>query len=443
VGDSTLRDNTVSTAYYDSSHTLNDDGSVTGGKLTSNSEVTSNFFEFGASESPKVPSSPTLGSKYFETSEAFVNIRNTTNKSDEKGTYFDFLGFRLSFGTYTEEFSTDSSTYSILNKDSEQWTQGTEEIEKDYTEEKNTTRDTSSHERELKGTYSPLGGTESVEKDHQKSSSIVSTITDESANHFDGYDLWWRYEYSTRTNTDVSLDKASGTQRVRTFITSYVPSTGETIPQLTNGTVVTDLYENTAPPKKSGPRDTGGSGGGVYQFVAGAAGSAAVNVLDPAGVIRGASSVLGTLSLVAHPIQGRRNKSVPDYMARPKDNPLDNGGKLFAAAAPRQAAGLANLRGLAGIAGEIGLAVVVAFVEPVDYALTAREVYNDPTNVYSYLGFLPGIPAGASKIFKAADKGGDFGKAVRKTAKAVGEVVKKTYKGIKNAPNYQKWADWC
>jgi hypothetical protein len=45
--------------------------------------------------------------------------------------------------------------------------------------------------------------------------------------------------------------------------------------------------------------------------------------------------------------------------------------------------------------------VAGVLLEPIDWALTARDIYNDPTSPYSYAGLVPFIPAGAGKAAKA------------------------------------------
>jgi hypothetical protein len=44
------------------------------------------------------------------------------------------------------------------------------------------------------------------------------------------------------------------------------------------------------------------------------------------------------------------------------------------------------------------------FFEPLDWAATAREIYNEPRNPWSYAGLLPIIPAGVGKFGKIADR---------------------------------------
>src|SRR5690606_5204190 len=51
--------------------------------------------------------------------------------------------------------------------------------------------------------------------------------------------------------------------------------------------------------------------------------------------------------------------------------------------------------------------------EPLDWALTANEIANDPWNPLSYIGFLPFIPAAAGRICKKAD---DVAEAAGKAA---------------------------
>ena len=60
--------------------------------------------------------------------------------------------------------------------------------------------------------------------------------------------------------------------------------------------------------------------------------------------------------------------------------------------------------------------------EPIDWALTAREIYNEPGNWTSYAGLLPFVPAGTKNLFKAVDKGGELGKAAKVASESVDEV---------------------
>ena len=47
------------------------------------------------------------------------------------------------------------------------------------------------------------------------------------------------------------------------------------------------------------------------------------------------------------------------------------------------------------------------FVEPYDWYLTGREVYNDPTNPLSYVGAIPGVPSAVGKIGKGLGNAAD------------------------------------
>jgi hypothetical protein len=85
-------------------------------------------------------------------------------------------------------------------------------------------------------------------------------------------------------------------------------------------------------------------------------------------------------------------------------------------------------RRLADIAvwGErIGTAVGI-FVEPVDWIMTVIEIYRDPTNPASYIGIIPGIPAGAGVIIK-------------KTGKVLSPLVKVLPGGIKLERGTKDW----
>ena len=45
--------------------------------------------------------------------------------------------------------------------------------------------------------------------------------------------------------------------------------------------------------------------------------------------------------------------------------------------------------------GPVAATVGGVFLEPLDWALTAREIWNDPTSGWSYAGLIPFVPAGA------------------------------------------------
>lgn len=89
-------------------------------------------------------------------------------------------------------------------------------------------------------------------------------------------------------------------------------------------------------------------------------------------------------------------------------------------------------------------AAVGALFEPVDWLLTAKEIYNDPKNPLSYAGFLPLLPATTSKLLRAADKGGEFGSIAGKNfakARTHGhhsipkEIQKKLPEGVAGHPD--------
>jgi hypothetical protein len=51
---------------------------------------------------------------------------------------------------------------------------------------------------------------------------------------------------------------------------------------------------------------------------------------------------------------------------------------------------------------DVTLFVGGIFVEPLDWAATAREIYNHPRNPWSYAGIVPFVPAAVGKIGNAA-----------------------------------------
>jgi hypothetical protein len=56
---------------------------------------------------------------------------------------------------------------------------------------------------------------------------------------------------------------------------------------------------------------------------------------------------------------------------------------------------------------EVAVTVSGVFLEPLDWALTAREIWNEPSSGWSYAGLIPVVPAGAGKIGKAIGRVGD------------------------------------
>ena len=60
--------------------------------------------------------------------------------------------------------------------------------------------------------------------------------------------------------------------------------------------------------------------------------------------------------------------------------------------------------------GKILAASAGVFVEPFDWAMTGKEIYDDPLSPWSYAGLLPGVPAGAGKAGKKICKVAGAGK---------------------------------
>jgi hypothetical protein len=56
---------------------------------------------------------------------------------------------------------------------------------------------------------------------------------------------------------------------------------------------------------------------------------------------------------------------------------------------------------------EVAVTVGGVFFEPLDWALTAREIWNEPTSGWSYAGLIPIVPAGAGKVGKEISRHGD------------------------------------
>jgi hypothetical protein len=52
---------------------------------------------------------------------------------------------------------------------------------------------------------------------------------------------------------------------------------------------------------------------------------------------------------------------------------------------------------------ETGLFLGGIFFEPLDWAITAREIYDEPGNPWSYAGLVPFVPAGVGKLGKYGD----------------------------------------
>lgn len=52
----------------------------------------------------------------------------------------------------------------------------------------------------------------------------------------------------------------------------------------------------------------------------------------------------------------------------------------------------------------VALFVGAIFVEPLDWALTAREIYNQPGSPWSYAGLIPLVPAAVGRLGHAAER---------------------------------------
>ena len=126
-------------------------------------------------------------------------------------------------------------------------------------------------------------------------------------------------------------------------------------------------------------QDPIGEAGGInlYGFV----GNDPVNLVDPDGrdpmfSMGGGNNAPPSVIGIGNPFVGGSVKVLP----------ANGGNDPFAGAA----------------IGVVNAAPIVAgaVVEPIDWGLTAIEVYRDPTNPWSYAGFLPGVPAAAGKAGK-------------------------------------------
>jgi hypothetical protein len=95
---------------------------------------------------------------------------------------------------------------------------------------------------------------------------------------------------------------------------------------------------------------------------------------------------------------------------------------------------------------EVGAAVGSIFFEPFVWALTAREIYNEPTSLWSYAGLVPFVPATVGKVAKLTQnelraverientlsknlKPGRFGDVAGVTADMVGSPIWDARKG--------------
>jgi RHS repeat-associated protein len=70
------------------------------------------------------------------------------------------------------------------------------------------------------------------------------------------------------------------------------------------------------------------------------------------------------------------------------------------------------------VTGEIGGSVLF---EPLDWALTARDIYNEPYNLWNYAGFIPGVPSAVGRYGDEA--AGLVGDLSRTAAKKVGRFT--------------------
>jgi len=300
VRDYTLTDKKVATSSYIASQSVDGDGVVSGGKLTSSSEVTTAFEVSGKS---KISGELSSESITIEISEK----RTTSNKTNENGSYSDQRTangevMRVSSGEYTEESSTESTVEGSLLYDA----QGSSSSEGRYeTEIKIEIESTQNSEKKIQGSYGPAGGKENVTEESRRSTAFISEVEDLYASDGSGGSITVDDEKTWRSNSSRSLNSPlSGTVSRRTsFLKKGSGFTSANYDEWLNNETTSlsdyrsfDLFENAETPQQTGSRNTGGSTGEVFAFVAGQASSPQLQVI--ADRSNAANGVAGTLPVV-------------------------------------------------------------------------------------------------------------------------------------------------
>jgi RHS repeat-associated protein len=156
------------------------------------------------------------------------------------------------------------------------------------------------------------------------------------------------------------------------------------------------------------PIGFGGGDSNLYRYVA----NSPANWLDPSG-----------LQIVLTPPVGPPSRMdgtfTPDFTPFPMQPP--------ASAMPPAPAEPPCPDGTLGLVGEIAGFVVGIFVEPVDWFMTGREIYNNPGSWTSYVGLLPFIPAAAGRVTKGV---GRTSKVVSHIDDVPDEVVEAAIKSV-------------
>jgi hypothetical protein len=344
----------------------------------------------------------------------------TQRSSSERGTYYDAAGGkRIQQGSYQESETQRTNSQSVDQRRIIAHGVTFHGYDEDYLLKDQTVDHGASRSGwRASGSYGPDGGTR--RSGEWSAGSETDEVwehkqrTDDDPNGED-YGYWTRSkmveasrrpEAGTPTSTRDTIFTADGYSSNGTLHIVYDGSPLGNAPFEINPPVE-DLYEGN-PPEGNTPYEyeSGGGEGGVNQF-------------DPGRATIEQSTLDDPLWQVGEDA-GQDDHSHFYYQGpKPQGPILDDGAGLDSHTDTIPTWGLTAL--------EIGAGVLV---EPIDWLLTAREIYNDPKNPLSYAGLIPFVPAGAGKLareaLQAADKGGDVGKAVGKFAETVKTAVKTT-----------------